>query len=403
MIMTRQILFLYLATAITVSVAFSTLELWAKQQEPISNMEIDSVDLLMTKMPEMSISGRELDNQMLIHNVAMFSRHPDPDSITSAYVGTSRTKVIRPEHFGEAAAVVGAGNSYNEITYGLLLQAEILRLKFSNLKKVYFETSMLLRRPARVIIEDDHKKYLPLLESLEPLCFDLPEQQQLSCRPVFEALTASKNQKKWHSSILQQQGKIRLANLFIPKEKSQIVRDSPLIRSLQINGERKSLSEALSSKGNWKPEITQEHEKVQRLRDIKNNAPWDGLFDMIAIWGKTHDIEVIFFQPPARSDLYAFQLEYGLTQHELDIERISKLYGIPFINLNAPVSGYMDDWSIFSDEDHLETCIGSGLLTLAISDGYEKHYMDDEIILKIDRHALQERYAQQLKKCEQNN
>lgn len=115
------------------------------------------------------IKGREIGNQMLVYNIALFSHHPDPESITSAFVGTSRSKVLRPQWFGLEGAANGSGNTYNEITYGALLQAEILRLRFPNIRTVYLEASLLLRRPDRLIVEEDHRKYLPLLESALPL------------------------------------------------------------------------------------------------------------------------------------------------------------------------------------------------------------------------------------------
>ena len=108
---------------------------------------------------------------------------------------------------------------------------------------------------------------------------------------------------------------------------------------------------------------------------------------------------MVFFQPPVRSDLYSFQLEYGIDKHAADLESISKKYAFPFINLNKKNLGYMDDWSIFSDEDHMDTCIGSGLLTLALEEGYRKFSDGGELFPEIYRSDLQEKYFSKFEVC----
>lgn len=397
----RKLFKLYLLTAFMVLGIFGALEFGVRHYASASEItEIDS-KMLMSDMSKMHIAGREVGNQMLVHNVALFSHYPVPSSIATGYVGTSRSKVLRPQHFGVPAAVVGAGNSYSEITYGLLLQAEILRLRFPKLKRVYFETSMLLRRPARLIVEEDHRKYLPLLRTLQPLCMQLPA--STGCRLVFNELNtvAGQPEPKTHSELLKKRSELRVVSLIAEKKQEGMsVMDDPLLAGLQTNGERKSLPRAGIPKEHQPADITNDHVKVQRLRDVRSYGSGDGLFDLIALWGRMHNIEIVFFQPPVRSDLYRYKVEYGLTQHVADIERISRTYGVTFIDLNRPELGYMNDWSLFSDEDHLETCIGSGLLTLALEEGYMQYRIRHELFPKIERRELQARQAKRLKVCE---
>lgn len=400
--MSRSRLFsLYFLTTVMIIGVSLALEFAVRHYEAASAVEAESVQQLMLDLPKMSISGREVGNQMLAHNVALFSHYPSPELVSVGYVGTSRSKVLRPEHFGMTAAVVGAGNTYNEITYGLLLQAEILRLRFPQLKRVYFESSFLLRRPARLIIEDDHKKYLPLLRTLLPLCMGLPA--DAGCRQVFDSLSALQQQPEQarHSELVKKRGEFRISSLFSKEKKGMSVMDDPLLAGLQSNGERVSLSRAHTPRDEWLPEINNDHIKVQRMRDIRSYGSGDGLFELIALWGRKHNIEVIFFQPPVRSDLYRFQVEYGLARHVADIERISRAYKTPFIDLNRPELGFMKEWSLFSDEDHLETCIGSGLLTLALEDGYKIFRKEHELFPVLNRSHVQAGYKRQLNICNQ--
>ncbi|MEP7729355.1 hypothetical protein [Marinomonas primoryensis] len=353
----------------------------------------------MSKLPFMPVSEREKNNQMLANNFFHFSQYPYPEWITTGYVGTSRAKVFRPEHFALSGAVVVGGNSYNEITYGLLLQAELLRLQFPNIKKMYIESSMLLRRPGRLIVEQDHRKYLPLLESIQPICSMLSDDSP--CHSVFHSLIDMKkmDNKALYPMMMDLRGSIRFSAFFEDNEKTLTISDTSSLASLQDNGEQKSLPRTLLSKGDWKPETTRENIKVQRLRDVEGYIPGDGLFELIAAWGEKYNIKMVFFQPPVRSDLYSFQLEYGLGKHVADLERISKKYELPFINLNKKNLGYMDDWSIFSDEDHMETCVGSGLLTLALEEGGEKSRGTDELFPVIYRSDVQKKYSSNFNVC----
>lgn len=355
-----------------------------------------TVEQLMQALPHMQIEGREIGNQMLVHNAALFAGHPAPQSIQVAYVGTSRTKVARPAWMGEQAAVNAAGNSYNEITYGLLLQAEVARLRFPNLKRVYIESSLLLRRPARLILESDHRKYLPLLESVLSLRAGMPGAEALRAEV---ARASSEQPRPERMEVLQRRGEMRLSALFEEQSGSIPVTEDPLFSQLDAAGERRQAPSSALSQDQWRPDLGNENVKVQRLRDIPSWYPWDGLFDMFALWGQAHDIEIVLFQPPVRADLYRYQLDNGLPAHVADLRRVARQFGIPFIDMNLPQLGYMNDKAIFSDEDHLETCHGVILLHGAIAEGYRR-FKETGVLLQMPaRSAVEQRYAERLRRC----
>lgn len=388
---------LYVLTAVALVVGFICLEVAVRYRESFKQVDVmQSAPDLMAALPDMTISGRELGNQLLIQNVALFSQYPDPAQVTSGYVGTSRSKVLRPSKFDIPDAVVGAGNTYNEITYGLLLQAEILRLKFPNLKRVYVETSLLLRRPGRFIVEPDHLKYLPLLKTLAPLCTgDVP-----GCQQVFAEAAKITNASKFNwKPQLKHARELRFSSLVQGSQDSMPVKNDPLLGKLEANGEKKGQFRALTEKKDLLPEVTNDNIKVQRLRDISSNAPWDGLFDMFALWGREHGVQVVMFQPPVRSDLYAYQVKYGLEQHVQDLQRVSTKYRIPFIDFDKPEFGYMTDWSLFSDEDHMETCVGSGLLALALEAGVKRFEQQQELEPVITKSMVEQQKNQKLEAC----
>lgn len=390
-----RLLRLYLLTAVMVIGGFVCLEIAVRLRETLKKPDISqSVPDLMAALPAMEVSGRELNNQLLVQNVTLFSQYPEPQTVTSGYVGTSRSKVLHPRQFGFQNSIVGAGNSYNEISYGLLLQAEILRLSFPNLKRVYVETSFLLRAPASFNAAPDHLKYLPLFTSLAPLCSD----EVPGCQSVF-AQANKRSKISWRPEMRLHRGELRITSLFSGSNESIPVKQDPLLEKLEVNGEKKGRFNALIGKNEMLPEVTNDNVKVQRMRNISSNAPWDGMFDMFALWGREHKIQIVMFQPPVRSDLYAYQVKYGLQQHVEDLHRISTKYGIPFIDLNKPELGYVNDWSLFSDEDHLETCVGSGLLILGIEAGVKRYEQQQELQPVIMRSMVESEKNPSLAAC----
>lgn len=388
---TRSSVQLYTGTLLCVLGTLLTIEITVRNCISDSTQELSTdPSVLLNQLENVRIHGREIGNQMIAHNVALFASHPAPLSVRTAYVGTSRTKVLRPTWLGIRDAINSSGNSYNEISYGLLLQAEIARRQFPNLKRVYFESSLLLRRPAKLLVENDHKKYLPLLDDIVDIRRKLPEGSDFE-----EQLRAAKypiEKSPFRLDILNLRQNIRITYLLLGEgsEKTPLgglpVTADDLFKELNPDGQRKRKPANPVGRSEQKQAITGDNPKVQRMRDIQGNAPWDGLFDLIALWGVKHNIEIVFFQPPVRSDLYQFQTQMGLTQHTADILRVSKQYRVPFIDLNTTELGYMFDWSIFSDEDHLETCQGVILLQSGIDAGMQLFEQSGEIDPNALRH-----------------
>ncbi|MBB3744904.1 hypothetical protein FHX10_004429 [Rhizobium sp. BK591] len=359
----------------------------------------EGVEGLLQSLPEAKISGREIGNQFLIHNVALFKRFPNPEAVHTAFVGTSRSKVLRPARFGLADAVNGSGNSYSEISYGLLLQAEILRLQFPNLRKVYVEAPVLMRRRDGLVMERDHQKYFPLLHSLMPLIDQLDQAKQTKAEIInYGTYGGAPDSHLLH--FVRYRSDLRLTNLYrrlIGADGSIPVYDDAWFKTVRTNGERIGLSAAMNASPS--PPIAREHPKVQRLDDIRSNFPWDGLFDLFAIWGKTHHIQIVLYQPPVRSDVLEFEQEYGLDLHVEDLKRVSKKYQIPFIDLEREGLGFAEDWGLFSDEDHMETCTGSILLFEAILQGEAMFEQDGQLFPAISRRAAESASSQELASC----
>lgn len=399
----RSTLLIYLATAVVVLAVVAVLELGVRLAE---QGEADTVALsvpaLIKELPSARITGREIGNQMLVHNVALFSQHPAPDIVDTAYVGTSRTKVLRPARMGHANAINASGNTYNEISYGLLLQAEATRQQFPHLKRVYFESSMLLRRPARLVLEPDHRRYLPMLESLLPLRDRLPGGGDAFRAQVARARQAPQA-RTWRLHLMDHRAQMRVSHLFSDQGVSAAdgipVRQDVLFTQLDTSGQRRATPGSRIPRERQTAEVTNDHIKVQRLREVLAWAPWDGLFDLIALWGRKHGIEVVLFQPPVRSDLYRFKQGMGMPAHVADLERVARQYGIPFIDLNRPGMGYMEDWSMFSDEDHLETCFGVVLLQSALDLGFEEFRRFGNLLPTVRRDRVEREAAPQLAKC----
>jgi len=220
---------------------------------------------------------------------------------------------------------------------------------------------------------------------------------------VFDAALAGRpsSQARIHSELFKKRSDLKLATLFaFGKQDAIPVMEDLLFVSLQANGERKNLPVSVVATKDQSAEVTKDNIKVQRLREIKSYGTGDDLFELIELWGRKHGIEVVLFQPPVRSDLYRYKVEYGLTQHVADLERIARKYDAPFVDLNRPELGFSDEWSLFGDEDHLETCIGSGLLTLALDAGYERYRTAHEIFPRIERRALHVAQKRRLDVCQ---
>ncbi|WP_439670931.1 hypothetical protein AEMCBJ_15055 [Cupriavidus necator] len=375
------------AAALAVAGALEGLTRWheARTAEALPH----SVAEMYAALPHARIFGREIGTQTIAHNVALFSGAKDSASITTGYVGTSRSKVIRPTHFGIAHGANGSGNSYSEISFGLLLQAEALRHAFPNMRRIYIESSLLLRKPGRLFAEPDHRKYLPLLKEVMPLHEGLPGDELM--RQALAAMEASKSGKiDWHPHLLKYRSDLRVSNHVAPTEAphGMDINADPLLKALTPTGERRDLSRSLTAKADQLPEIKADNIKVQRLRETEQSAPWDGLYDMVARWGHINKIDIVFFQPPVRSDLYKFQEMNGLHLHVADMRRVATEYNFPFIDLNRPELQLADDWSLFSDEDHLETCMGAGVLTMTLDASSQQFMTRRELLPTISLSEL---------------
>jgi hypothetical protein len=360
-----------------------------------------TVPAMMAALPAARITGKDVGSQQLVHNVALFARYPHPESVTSAFVGTSRSKVLRPEWFGLKGAVNGSGNGYNDISYGILLQLEALRLQFPNLKTVYVESSYLLRRPAGLRIDEEQRPYLPLLESLLPLQQGLPTGGDDFRQRLADVRRSVAPKPTHRMALLELRGHLRLSKL-LPGSGDDagipVLKDKWLA-ALAPNGEIAALPGRDRRPDEQRPEVRADHIKVQRLRPIAGWYPWDGLFDMVARWGDQHGILTVFFEPPVRSDVYRFQRELGIERHVQDMQRVARQYGKPYIDLNVPELGYQDDWSTFSDEDHINTCRGVLFLHGGIAEGLHRFRSSGELLPRVSRSEVEAKYANQLKMC----
>lgn len=391
--------------AIVVAAAMSAIvavELAVRWNKQAAARTIDmSAQQVFEDLPLTQVSGRELSHQMLVQNTALFSRHPNPKSVTRAYLGTSRTKVLRPEWMGESDSVVAGGNSYNEISYGLILQAELLKRQFPNLQVIFVEASLLLRRPDSLAVEEDHRKYLPLLRDVIPYRADLPGAEEARMTDWVRALRRLESGAGPLGKIQLSQVRqnLRLTNLFWEQETgaSLPVSKDPFLATLQANGERKSAP--VSAPSNSGVEITQDNTKVQRLRHIPSTYPWDGLFDVLPLWAKRKGLRLVLFQPPVRADLLRFQVNHGLALHVQDMERVAREHRVPFIDLNRAELGYTGLGPMFSDEDHLETCEGAKLLMAALWLGYEQFSERAELFPRVPVDAASIRATQVKAAC----
>lgn len=356
---------------------------------------------LVRSLPQAWIHGREIGSQMIVHNVALFARHATPSAVQRAYAGTSRTKVLRPAWFGIEDAVNASGNSYNEISYGLLIQLEAVRLQFANVRTVYVESSLLLRRPAGLHLHEDHLKYIALLDALLPLRDKLPGAEHFR-----REVKSARDRSGGGSAPLQavsQRSTIRISNaLGVEATRSLPVLEDKWVSSLLPNGERAIEPGPALSRANQRLEIARDNIKIQRLREIPAWKPWDGLFDMVALWGRQHGIQIVLFQPPVRADLYRYKVEYGLADHVEDLQRVARQYGIPFIDLNRPGLGYIEDGSLFADEDHMETCPGVILLQGGIEEGLRRFHGSGDLLPSPTRSEVERRFGAKLMACAPN-
>lgn len=320
---------------------------------------------------------QDRDYRTLLVNTALFARHPSPATITSAYIGTSRSKYLQPSKMDLAGRVNAAGNSYNEITYGVILQAMLLKQQFPNLTQVYLEASLLMRRPAdRIIVEDDHKRYESGLLALATYQESLARDVKLT--NFLDDAAKKRKPAEYIPGVPAFKGRsnLRPSSLLVSaidtrKDAVTHISAHPLLARLSANGELTSTLVTTTPVDQLRPPIDERHIKVQRLNDVKSWYPWDGLFDVAARWAKDNGVELVLFVPPVRGDLSTFKKSRGLPEHLQDLERISRDYGVTTINL-MDEDELQQHPELFSDEDHLATCEGMRYLMVGIEDGTKR-------------------------------
>ena len=390
---------MFVIVLITLSI-FIFLEIRSRNSLPIDVKFVNaSSEEMLNLLANATISDREIDNQFIIHNTALFAKYPLKNDINRAYIGTSRSKMLRPSWYGGVDSINASNNSYNEITYGLLLQAELVRIQFPNLREVFVESSMLLRRPNRLIVENDHKKYLSILKEV------VVYSEKTADAPISNETVLKDAEKiNWNESLFFKERKNFYFSNFLnvrkdESDKQLLASEQPYIASLSINGERIGPMNFQREPKDQLPAVVESNVKVQRLKDILDWYPWDGLFEIFALWGKANNVQVIFYQPPVRSDLYEYQLKYGMQKHRDDLIEIATKYEIPFIDFNKPELGFSERWDLFADEDHLETCLGVAYYLRGLELGYDDFKRSRSIVNDISIERVAKEASLLLKKC----
>jgi hypothetical protein len=351
-----------------------------------------------------SVAGREIDNRFTVTNIAKLSRHPHPDSITTAFLGTSRTKVLHPELINWQNAVVSAGNSYNEISYSYLIEASFLKQQFPNLKYVFVETSLLNRQepPPAFIVSPDHRKYLPFLVSLQKELAKTPSAKGIATLLAQQEAQSKSLKNGLNSSLFTQRDRFRISTLLELNETQQthLASETEVFQQLNENGVQiqRSLTDGPSNEEARlnSPKIQADDPKITRLTHIKSYYPWDEQFTALVDWAKVKGVTLVFFQPPVRSDFYAFQVQYGIEMHRQAMIELAQDKQVPFIDLNVRSLNYIDDWSLFSDADHMGSCKSLYLYPLALQLGLERWQSQGQLLPSV---SLQEttRATKQLK------
>ena len=344
------------------------------------------------------LQEKEKDNRFIKHNIFLLEKLEHKDKISLGFVGTSRTKVLQPNRFGIVNAFNSASNSYNEITYGLLLEAIVLRNYLPNLKKIYVESSLLLRRPAapNYIVEKEHQIYRPLLRSLFSLRKSFPQFES------FQTFVAGNKNKKFELMIFTEANRLTIAELLGIGESSASlnVGQASVLKKLNTLGEYKA---ELSFKNDSpKPAINVDNPRVSRIKEVMTFKPFDYLFEMFTAWSKDENIEIVFFQPPVRSDMQSFQYKYGLEYHNSQLKIMAEEKSVKVVNLNFKGTGYSEEWEIFSDEDHLGTCIGNAIFFTALLHGEQEIDESGNFYQEVSKSDVQEKIKRAKKSfCEE--
>lgn len=352
----------------------------------LQNKDIVQFPLDVKTMNDLSV--KNITNARQTRSIAVNniweSRITNPENIAMVFMGTSRTKFVRPNAFFSLPAVIAGGNSYNEISYGLLLEAEVLRRRFPNARTFFIESSLLLRRGRGLYAEVDHLRYLDLFGEISPLVTELYSDSELK-----KFLEKANNQLKlWDLSWVKESRSLKISTLLSNENEGAEFKKflNGEIGSLTEHGEYPVPSETFSKIENLPPPLKEENPKVQRIANSSERIPGNGLFEIILKWALNNKIKVVFYEPPVRSDLYNFKVKFGVNKHKEDLISLVEKYSSHYLDLNFPQNGISDHWEFFSDEDHVNTCAGSYLYTKALIEGSSK--MEKEMLrhLKWDFH-----------------
>lgn len=329
---------------------------------------------------------KEKNNRFIRHNIYLLNKLENKKNITTGFLGTSRTKALKPNQFGFLNSFNSGSNSYNEITYGLLLEAEVLKYYLPNLKKIYVESSLLLRRspPPKYSIDKEHIIYIPLLKKMLTMRESLPGYES------FEAFVSGGFLPYYKLLIFTESNQLTISEIFG-------IGAIPINQSLNMSSEFKKLNMFGENKSDFSfkndspsSAISSANPKVERIKKIQSYSSYDYLFEMLVAWSKINDIEMIFYQPPVRSDMQMFQYEFGLESHNLHLKKMAEENNVKVINMNFKGNGFSDDWSVFSDEDHLATCKGNAILFSAIDKGESEAGRADNFYVEVSSENIKQ-------------
>jgi len=223
------------------------------------------------------ISSRELDNRFIKHNIHLLQTLKDKENYDVALIGTSRTKVLSSSRFGHMNYFNSAGNSYNEITYGLLVEAEALYEHLPRLTKIYVEASMLLRRPgpSEYTVEKDHLTYLPILKRFSLIRSGFPG-------VGFKSFLNRKSGTGLYLKLFDERDKYIASSLLFGDQEvaPELISSSKVFDDITGFGEYKSNFSFENS--DPKAVINIGNPKVQRIKDVASYESFDYLFEMIA-------------------------------------------------------------------------------------------------------------------------
>lgn len=331
-------------------------------------------------------SQRELENRYSVYNYIKALEHPNKDQIKILMLGTSRTKILKPSLIEQENVFIAGGNSYGETSHSFLIDLIVLTDIFPNIEKVFVETSLLTRhKPDEDWIEEHHHFY-PYLALKHVKSLNLP-----SLEKILEKLIAKtkKSQKTQELIIYSRRNKLRLSNFF--NEKPSGYNDSKIYKNLDLNGEEKSDYKLYSK--TFEENIDSKHIKVQRLTKFKNFNEMDHQFVEVELYAKAKGIELVFFQPPVRSDLFTYQKENGLEVH---IKNINSSLSSLFLDFNLEVTEFGSSWELFGDHDHLTTKRGNVLfLTGLFNSTKDSKLINKDSILQFlskEKPALHRKY-----------